>query len=278
MGDRSYYDVRISELKKVRPEYKDYVFRNTPEKQLTDEDTIKVSIALDKMSKSKFNVINPDDIVEEYGSDCFRLYEMFLGPIEHSKPWDTKGIDGVSRFLRKFWSLFFDTEGNFKVDDSEPSKEELKILHTAIKKVTEDIERFSFNTCVSAFMVAVNDLKKINSNNRNILEELVRLIAPFAPHIAEELWEKLGKMSQSLTVQKSQFPQANEAYLKEDSIKYPIAINGKTRAFANFPADATKDEIEKAAIEIEDVQKWTEGKTIRKIIVVPNRMVNIVVG
>jgi leucyl-tRNA synthetase len=254
--------------------------RNNVSKYIDDDgrEFIQLWPAIEKMSKSKFNAVNPDDVVEKYGSDCFRMYEMFLGPIEHAKPWDTKGIDGVSKFLRKFWSLFFDADGNFKVDDSEPSKEELKILHTAIKKVTEDIERFSFNTCVSAFMVAVNDLKKINSNNRNILEELVRLIAPFAPHIAEELWEKLGEMSQTLTVQKSQFPQAKEAFLKEDSIKYPIAINGKTRAFANFPADASKDDIEKAAIEIEDVQKWTEGKTVRKIIVVPNRMVNIVVG
>ena len=230
------------------------------------------------MSKSKFNVVNPDDVVEKYGSDCFRMYEMFLGPIEHAKPWDTKGIDGVSKFLRKFWSLFFDNEGNFNVSDNEPSKDELKILHTAIKKVTEDIERFSFNTCVSAFMVAVNDLKKLNCDNRSILESLVHLIAPFAPHIAEELWERLGGMERFKTIQDSKFPEANEAYLKEDSIKYPIAINGKTRTFANFPADASKDEIEKAAVEIEDVQKWTDGKTVRKIIVVPNRMINIVVG
>ncbi len=278
MGYSSHYKVNIGEIKKVRPEYRDYIFRNNSEGQLTDNDNIFVSIALDKMSKSKFNVVNPDEIIEKYGSDCFRMYEMFLGPIEHSKPWDTKGIDGVSKFLRKFWSLFFDENGNFSLSDGEPTKEELKILHTAIKKVSEDIERFSFNTCVSAFMVAVNDLKKINSNNRNILEELVRLIAPFAPHLAEEMWLRLGNMDQIISVQEAEFPKANEAYLKEDSIKYPIAINGKTRAFANFPADASKDDIEKAAIAMEDVLKWTDGKTVRKIIVVPNRMINIVVG
>ncbi len=272
---------------KWRPEYKDAIFECSKgvfhkgifkAKKDAKDSHLFTKSEVGKMSKRYFNVVNPDDVVEKYGSDCFRMYEMFLGPIEHAKPWDTKGIDGVSKFLRKFWSLFFDEAGNFKVNDTEPSKEELKILHFAIKKVTEDIERFSFNTCISAFMVAVNDLKKINSNNRNILEELVRLIAPFAPHLAEELWLKLGGMEKTRSIQESQFPKANEAYLKEDSIKYPIAINGKTRAFANFPADASKDDIEKAAIEMEDVLKWTEGKTVRKIIVVPNRMINIVVG
>jgi len=250
---------------------------NWTKDELGDE-FILLDAEVGKMSKRYYNVVNPDDVVEKYGSDCFRMYEMFLGPIEHAKPWDTKGIDGVSKFLRKFWSLFFDETGNFNLSKEDPSKEELKILHTAIKKITDDIERFSFNTCVSAFMVAVNDLKKINCNNQSVLEEMVRLIAPFAPHVAEELWDKLGGLSESKTVQESQFPSANEAYLKEDSIKYPIAINGKTRAFANFPADASKDDIEKAAIEIEDVQKWTDGKTVRKVIVVPNRMINIVVG
>ncbi len=270
-----------------RPEYKDAIFECskgiyhkgvfTSKKDATDSHLFTKS-EIGKMSKRYFNVVNPDDVVEKYGADCFRMYEMFLGPIEHAKPWDTKGIDGVSKFLRKFWSLFFDDDGNFSVNDTNPSKDELKMLHTAIKKVSEDIERFSFNTCVSAFMVAVNDLKKIKSNNRRILEDLVRLIAPFAPHIAEELWEKLGKMEHSKTIQEAQFPKLNEAYLKEDSVKYPIAINGKTRVFADFPADASKDDLEKAAIEIEDIQKWTDGKTVRKIIVVPNRMINIVVG
>lgn len=254
---------------------KNFVLKYTDE---TGREFIQLWPVIEKMSKSKFNIVNPDDVIEKYGADCFRMYEMFLGPIEQSKPWDTKGIDGVSKFLRKFWSLFYDSDGNFKVIDSEPTKEELKILHTGIKKVTEDIERFAFNTCISAFMVAVNDLKKINSGNRAILETLVRLIAPFAPHLAEELWEKLGGLKDTRTVLEAQFPIANETYLKEDSIKYPIAINGKTRAFANFPANASKDDIEKATFEMEDVLKWTDGKTVQKIIVVPNRMINIVIG
>lgn len=239
---------------------------------------IQVYPLIEKMSKSKFNVVNPDDVVEKYGADCFRMYEMFLGPIEQSKPWDTNGIEGVSKFLRKFWNLFFDKNGNFSLSDEEPSKEALKVLHTAIKKVSEDIERFSFNTCVSAFMMAVNDLKRIDCNNRKILEQLVCLLAPFAPHIAEEMWERLGHSRLGGSIIDVPFPKFNEEYLKEDSIKYPIAINGKTRAFANFPADASNDEIEKAAVEMEDIQKWTEGKSVRKVIVVPNRMVNIVVG
>jgi leucyl-tRNA synthetase len=227
-----------------------------------------------KMSKSKYNVINPDDVVDRYGADCFRMYEMFLGPIEQSKPWDTKGIDGVSKFLRKFWSLFFDQEG-FSVSDEAPTKAELKTLHTAIKKVTEDIERLSFNTCVSAFMVATNDLSKLNCNKKAILQEMVLLLAPFAVHITEELWHCLGNEG---SVHQATYPVFNAEYLKEDEIEYPISINGKKRATAVFAADASKDDISKAAVEVEDIQKWIEGKTIRKIIVVPKRMVNIVVG
>lgn len=227
-----------------------------------------------KMSKSKFNVINPDKVINRYGTDCFRMYEMFLGPIEQSKPWDTKGIDGVSRFLRKFWTLFFDKEGNFQVSAAEGSKDEYKVLHTAIKKVNDDIERFNFNTCVSAFMVATNDLGRLNCNKRDILEPLVRLLAPFGPHIAEELWSLLG---QEGSVHHATYPIFEEKYLVEDSITYPIAINGKTRATADFPADASKSDLEKAAIAVEGIQKHIEGKTVRKVIVVPGRMINIVV-
>jgi leucyl-tRNA synthetase len=228
-----------------------------------------------KMSKSKYNVINPDDVIEQYGADCFRLYEMFLGPIEQAKPWDIQGIDGVSKFLRKFWNLFFDRDRNWVVEDKEPTKEEWKILHTAIKKVTDDIERFSFNTCVSAFMVATNDLKKANCNNKTILEGMVRLIAPFAPHLAEELWYS---MEGEGSVHHAGYPELVKEYLKEDNIEYPISINGKKRTTAEFPADASKEELEKEAIANEDIQKWLEGKTIRKVIVVPKRMINIVVG
>jgi len=228
-----------------------------------------------KMSKSRYNVINPDTVIDRYGTDCFRMYEMFLGPIEQSKPWDTKGIDGVSKFLRKFWALFYNDKGQLLVKDEAPSKDELKILHTAIKKVTDDIERFNFNTCVSAFMVLTNDLKKWRSHKRAILEEAVVLLAPFAPHITEELWQILGKEG---SVHHATFPVLNEEYLKEDSIEYPISINGKKRAVAQFASDATKAEMETAALALEAVKKWTEGKTIRKVIVVPKRMINVVVG
>ena len=227
-----------------------------------------------KMSKRYFNVVNPDDIVERYGADCFRMYEMFLGPIEQSKPWDTKGIDGVSKFIRKFWGLFFDGEQN-SFSDVAPGKEHMKILHTCIKKVSTDIERFSFNTCVSAFMVATNDLKKANCNSKEVLEQLVILIAPFAPFVAEELWHQLGNES---SVFDAKYPVFEEKYLVEDSITYPISINGKKRAMAEFDANASKDDIEKAAIALPEIQKWLEDKTVRKIIVVPKRMVNIVVG
>lgn len=229
-----------------------------------------------KMSKSKFNVINPDEVISRYGTDCFRMYEMFLGPIEQSKPWDINGIDGVSKFLRKFWGLFFDKSGKFNVSEEAPNKAELKILHTAIKKIVFDIERFSFNTCVSAFMVATNDLKKINCNKRAVLQELLILLAPFAPFITEELWHQLGH--EGSIHNSSTYPEHNEVYLKEDSKTYPIAINGKVRATEDFPANTPKGDLEKAALELPAMQKWLEGKTVRKVIVVPGRMINVVVG
>jgi len=245
---------------------------------LTDSNEIKRFYTISqigKMSKSWYNVINPDDVVEEYGADTFRMYEMFLGPIEQAKPWDTQGIGGVSRFLRRFWELFFDEKGNFHITDEDASKEELKIVHATIKKVSEDIERFSFNTCVSTFMEATNDLRKLKCDKRMALQPLVVLLAPFAPHITEELWHLLGNEG---SVHQAHYPVYEERFLKEDSIEYPVSINGKKRALAEFPADASKEDLEKAALEVEDIQKWIEGKTIRKIIVVPKRMINIVVG
>ena len=230
--------------------------------------------AIEKMSKSKYNVVNPDVMVERYGADGFRMYEMFLGPLEQSKPWNTKGIEGISKFLRKFWSLYFGKDG-FSVSDAEPTKAEYKILHTAIKKVREDIERFSFNTCVSAFMVAVNDLKKEKTNKRGILEPLATLIAPFAPHLAEELWHQLG--NEGSVHAEGQYPNFDEKYLKEDTIEYPICINGKKRTSYEFAADADRKTMEQIAVELPAVQKWIEGKSIKKVIVVPKRMVNIVV-
>lgn len=229
-----------------------------------------------KMSKSKYNVVNPDDVVDKYGADCFRMYEMFLGPIEIAKPWNTSGIDGVFRFLRKFWGLFFDKNENFHVTDDAPTKQELKILHAAIKKVNDDIERFSFNTCVSAFMVATNELRDLKCNKRAILEPLVVLMAPFAPHVAEELWHRLGK--EGSIHKEGEYPIHNEEYLVEDEINYPVSINGKMRTTVKFPATATKEQLEKAALEIEGIQKWLEGQNVKKVIVVPGRMINVVVG
>jgi len=282
--------LNIDSIKKFidwRPEYENARFECgagvyqhglfTSNKDATDSHMITHS-EVGKMSKRYFNVVNPDDVVERYGSDCFRMYEMFLGPVEQSKPWNTNGIDGVSKFLRKFWSLYNDEHGNSLIEDTEPSKAEMKILHTAIKKLTDDIERFSFNTCVSGFMVATNDLKKAKCHKRKVLEPLAVLIAPFAPHMAEELWHQLGNHASSKTVHLASFPELDESYLQEDAYEYPISINGKTRAKDSFPAGASKEELEKMALANEKVAKWIEGKTVRKVIVVPKRMINIVVG
>lgn len=227
-----------------------------------------------KMSKSKYNVINPDEVVGKYGADCFRMYEMFLGPIEQAKPWDTKGIDGVAKFLKRFWALCHDEQGNFVLDESDAGPEELKILHLTIKRVTEDIDRFSLNTCISHFMICVNELRKLPVAKRQIMEPLMQLIAPFAPHMAEELWHLAGHSS---SVHKSVYPVFHEKYLQEATIEYPISINGKKRSTAHFASDATREELERLALELEEVQKWTEGNVVKKVIVVPGRMINIVV-
>lgn len=227
-----------------------------------------------KMSKRYANVINPDDIIEQYGADTLRLFEMFLGPLEQSKPWDTDSIEGVHRFLRKFWRLFHDDENNFNVSEESVTKEELKVLHQCIKKVSEDIERFSFNTGVSAFMICTNALNDLKCNKREILEPLCILIAPYAPHIAEELWNKLGHQ-ESLSYVK--FPELDEKYLIEDSHKYPISFNGKMRYSLELPMGLTKEEIEKEVLAHESSQKWLDGKTPKKVIVVPKRIVNVVV-
>ncbi|MBQ4358561.1 MAG: leucine--tRNA ligase [Paludibacteraceae bacterium] len=245
------------------PEYKDAEFELENGKYVC-------GWAVEKMSKSMYNVVNPDDIVERYGADTLRLYEMFLGPIEQSKPWDTKGIDGVHRFLKKFWGLFFDGD-TFRVSEEEATKEELKTLHKTIKKIGEDIEHFSFNTSVSAFMICLNELK--GCNKRSVLEPLVVLLAPFVPHIAEELWSRLGHTT---SVCDAPWPSYKEEYLKESSVRYPISFNGKVRFNLELPADMSREEIEKTVLADSQTQKQTEGKTIRKIIVVPGRIVNIV--
>ena len=228
--------------------------------------------AVEKMSKSMYNVVNPDMIVERYGADTLRLYEMFLGPLEQSKPWDTNGIDGVHRFLRKFWGLFYSSEG-LRVTNTPATKEELKSLHKLIKKITADIEQFSFNTSVAAFMICINELQGFKTSSREVLQPLLILLAPFAPHMSEELWHALGEES---SVVMATWPECNEAYLVEDSVKYPVSFNGKTRFTLEFPTTATPAEIQEAVLKAEEAQKWLEGKTPKKVIVVPGRIINIV--
>jgi len=227
-----------------------------------------------KMSKRYKNVINPDDVVAKYGADTLRLFEMFLGPLEQSKPWDTDSIEGVHRFLRKFWRLYHDSDNNFNLSEKKASPEELKTLHKCIKKVKEDIERFSFNTGVSAFMICVNALNDLRCNKREILAPLCVLIAPYAPHIAEELWKKMGN-NQSII--EAKYPQFNESYLVENSHKYPVSFNGKMRFMLELPLDLSKEAIEKIVLEHENSQKWLEGKTPKKVIVVPGKIVNLVI-
>lgn len=227
---------------------------------------------VEKMSKSYHNVVNPDDIVEKYGADTLRIYEMFLGPLEQSKPWDTNGIDGVNRFLRKLWGMFY-KDDSFVVTDEAPSKEELKALHKLIKKVSSDIETFSFNTSVSAFMICVNDLTALKCNKKAILKELLVLLAPFAPFIAEELWHALGNTT---SVCVATWPEFKEEYLVEDSFRYGVAFNGKVRFELEFAAGATQSEVEQTVINHELAQKWIDGKTPKKVIFVPKKMINVV--
>ena len=257
----------IEAFRNWRPEYQDAEF------ELEDGKYI-CGWAVEKMSKSMFNVVNPDMIVEKYGADTLRLYEMFLGPLEQSKPWDTNGIDGVHRFLKKLWSLFFGNTDTLQVTDAEPTADELKSLHKLIKKVTYDIEHFSYNTSISAFMICVNELSSLKCNKQAILEQLIILLAPFAPHIAEELWHVCGH---DTTICDAQWPKWNEAYLKENTKTYAISFNGKTRFSLELPADLSREEIEKAALAHENSAKWIEGKTPKKIIVVPGKIVNIVI-
>lgn len=260
-------DVLDLEAFKVwRPEYASAEF-------ILENDKYICGWAIEKMSKSMYNVVNPDNIVEKYGADTLRLYEMFLGPINQSKPWDSNGIDGCFRFLRKAWNLFFDKAGNLSVSDEAPSKENLKTLHKLIKKVSDDIEVFSYNTSVPAFMIAVGELAQQRCNARAILEPLIVLLAPFTPHIAEELWHLMGHET---TVCDAQWPAFNEEYLKEDTVTMGVSFNGKTRFTLDFPADATKDTIEQEVMQSEQAKKYLEGMQVVKVIVVPRKIVNIV--
>jgi leucyl-tRNA synthetase len=229
---------------------------------------------IEKMSKSLYNVVNPDDIIDRYGSDTLRLYEMFLGPLEQSKPWNTHGIDGVSKFLRKFWRLFHDKKNNFQVSDNKATEEELKILHKTIKKAEDDIDRYSFNTSVSNFMICVNELSGLNCNKREILEPLSIIISPYAPHITEELWSLLGH-GESIT--SAEYPVYEEKYIKEDSFEYPVSINGKLRTKITFNVDTPQKDMESEILASETVQKWLLGKAPKRIIIVPRKIVNVVV-
>ena len=255
----------IEAFKAWRPEYQDAEF-------VLENDKYICGWAIEKMSKSMFNVVNPDMIVEKYGADTLRLYEMFLGPVEQSKPWDTNGIDGCHRFLKKFWALY-DKALTENAEQKEPTKDELKSLHKLIKKVSQDIPQFSYNTSISAFMICVNELQQLKCNNREVLKTMVILIAPFAPHIAEELWERLGEQG---SVCDAQWPSYNEDYLVENTISLGVAFNGKRRFEMSFTADADNKTIEDAVMQDERAQKYLEGMKVIKVIIVPKRMVNIV--
>lgn len=273
----------IKELIKQKPEYNNSVFvceggywhKGQFHKIFDDtNDTFLVSHEVEKMSKSKWNVVNPDDVINQYGADTLRLYEMFLGPLEQSKPWSTQGIEGVSRFLRKLWRLFFDEQGNLNLSDAAPEPKELKSLHKTIKKVEEDIENLSFNTSVSAFMVCVNELTDLKCNKREVLEQLLVTLSSFAPHICEELWSRLGHTEESIT--KATYPTFNAAYLVENSFSYPVSINGKVRTNIDMELSLDAAAAEQIVLADATVQKWLEGKAPKKVIFVKGRIVNIV--
>ena len=257
----------IDAFRKWRPEYANAEF-------VLEEGKYVCGWAVEKMSKSMYNVVNPDMIVDKYGADTLRLYEMFLGPVEQSKPWDTNGIDGCHRFLKKFWALFYGREGGLLADDREPSAAELKAVHKLIKKVTQDIEQFSYNTSISAFMICVNELGQLKCHNRSLLADLVVLIAPFAPHIAEELWEALGGRG---SVCDACWPQWNEQYLVESTVQLTVSFNGKARFQMDFAADADNATIEQAVLADERSAKYMGGKQVVKVIIVPRKIVNVVV-
>ena len=259
--------LNIPKFKLFRPEFTDAEF-------ILENGKYICGVEVEKMSKSKFNVVNPDILINSYGADTLRMYEMFLGPLEQSKPWNTNGIEGVFKFLRKFWRLFHTDTWEFKVSDAEPTKAELKALHKIIKKVQEDIERFSFNTSVSSFMIAVNELTDLKCNKRSILQELVIVLSPYAPHITEELWSLLGN-KESLSF--AAYPEFNPAYMVEDEFSYPVSVNGKTRLNLNLSLTLEAAAIEELVLADEQVQKYLDGKTPKKVIVVKGRIVNIVI-
>ncbi len=258
----------IEAFKQWRPEFADAEF-------ILDEGVYHCGYAVEKMSKSLYNVVNPDDIIEQYGADTLRLYEMFLGPLEQAKPWDTNGIDGVFKFFRKVWNLFYNNEDQLIVEDKEPSKKELKILHKTIKKIQFDIEHFSFNTSVSAFMIFINEMGQLKSHNKSVLESFLIILSPFAPHICEELWYAIGHQD---SIIKASFPEFQESYLVENEHEYPVSFNGKMRFKMKLPSDITDAKVVEQMVKDSEMSaKWLEGKEVKKLIFVPKKIINVVV-
>ncbi|RYG52231.1 MAG: leucine--tRNA ligase, partial [Chitinophagaceae bacterium] len=260
-------ELNLEAFRKWRPEYSNAEF-------ILEEGKYICGTQVEKMSKRYYNVVNPDDIVGQFGADTFRMYEMFLGPIEVSKPWDTKGIEGVYRFLKKMWRLYFDEQQGLLVTNDKATDAELRVLHKTIKKTKEDIERFTLNTAVSQFMICVNELSALQCHKKEILQPLAVTIAPFAPHMAEELWHALGNEGSVLD---ANFPLFDPKYLTESTKKYPVAVNGKTRVELEFPIDAEQEQIEKEVLGDATIIKWLEGRPPKKIIFVKGRMINVVV-
>ena len=260
-------ELNIDSIRKWRPEYADAEFILEDGKYICGSE-------VEKMSKSKWNVVSPDDIINDYGADCLRMYEMFLGPLEQSKPWNTNGISGVANFIRKLWRLYHTKEHVFSVVDIVPTAAELKTLHKTIRKAEEDIERFSFNTSVSTFMICINELTDLKCNKQAILEPLAIILSPYAPHVAEELWSLLGHQD---SVTKAHFPQWKEEYLVEDSYEYPVSVNGKMRFKITLSLSLTKEEVESSVLTTDEMHKYLNGDQPKKVIVVPGRIVNIVV-
>jgi leucyl-tRNA synthetase len=254
-------------FKKWKPDYTNAEF-------ILEDGKYLCGVEVEKMSKSKFNTVNPDDLVQKYGADTFRMYEMFLGPVEQSKPWDTKGIEGVHRFIKKFWRLFFDEiKGKVWVDET-PTAEELKILHKTIKKIEEDTDRYSFNTAISAFMICINELYDAGCHKKAILEQVLILITPYAPHFAEELWSALG--NEGLIVDAA-YPIFDVQYVLETAKEYPVSINGKVRANISIALDASEEQVREIVLANEAVQKWVADSPVKKLIFVKGRMINIVI-
>jgi len=257
----------LEAFRKWNPEYADAEF-------VLEDGKYICGWEVEKMSKSLHNVVNPDSLIERYGADTLRLYEMFLGPIEQAKPWDTNGIEGVFRFIRKLWRLYHNTEGDWNISEDAAADKEKKILHKTIKKIGEDIEKFSFNTAVSAFMICVNELGDLRCNKREILEPLAIMVSSFAPHLGEELWHLLGHQNSVTT---AVFPEWEQKYVIDDTVTYPVSFNGKTRFKMELPANTTKEEVEQSVLNAPEAQKWLDGKTPKRIIVVPGKIVNVVV-